>query len=321
MADCTTIPPSIPSDAGISGAGVLLSSTITAALALLLSASLVLPEFRRSTTTHPRPPPSSTIRRKLLNGYSDQQIMVGIGIQSVGLVKASSLSAYHFFIIWMLSLLSMATHNATLLALVRDFQRDRVLRWLRQGLMFVNLALSCTFGVYVLQAKVQGLPATLPIACAWTLAAAEKKTTVGGLDYVGTIVTIAGNCVIFALATWYLQSTRQRFFKTVQTVGLGLMAAIAIGAAVRVFLLSQAFGTPDVPISDQGEKSWSFGQLLSMLMLILPVVSVVEILRGEIAVAPPVEEEEDVQPLFDGRMADINPKMTSRSYVARVEPV
>ncbi|KAK3321304.1 hypothetical protein B0T19DRAFT_403858 [Cercophora scortea] len=317
MADCTTIPPSIPSDAGISGAGVLLSSTITASLALLLSASLVLPEFLKTSRTSP--PSTSTIRRKLLNGYSDQQIMVGIGIQSVGLVKASSLSAYHFFIIWMLSLLSMATHNATLLALVRDFQRDRVLRWLRQGLMFVNLALSCTFGVYVLQAKVKGLPSTLPIACAWTLQ--SEKTTVGGLDYVGTIVTIAGNCVIFVLATWYLQSRRQRFFRTVQTVGLCLMAAIAIGAAVRVFLLSQAFGTPDVPISDQGEKSWSFGQLLSMLMLILPVVSVIEIMRGEIAVAPPVEED-DAQPLFDGQMANLNnPKITSRSFVARVEPV
>ena len=55
-----------------------------------------------------------------------------------------------------------------------------------------------------------------------------------------------------------------------------------------------------MPLSDQGEKDWSFGQLLSMLMLILPVISVVEILRGEIAVTPPVED--DSRPLFDGEM-------------------
>jgi len=82
------------------------------------------------------------------------------------------------------------------------------------------------------------------------------------------------------------------------------------GATVRVFLLSQAFGNPDVKLADQGEKSWSFGQLLSMLMLILPVISAVEILRGEIAMAPPVQEE-DREPLYDGEMID-NPKIINK---------
>jgi hypothetical protein len=169
----------------------------------------------------------SVIRRKLLNGYSDQQILVGIGLQGVGLAKSNSLVPYHFFLIWMLALLSTATHNAALLALVQDFRRDLVLRWLRQVLMFVNLILSCVYGVYVLQSKVKGLPNTLPIACVWTL---EPTTSnVGGLDYVGTIITIAGNCVVFGLATWYLQSRRQRFYKAVQMTGLVLMSAIAIG--------------------------------------------------------------------------------------------
>ncbi|KAK0614845.1 hypothetical protein B0T17DRAFT_497773 [Bombardia bombarda] len=310
---CTVVPQQVPSDAGIAGAGVLLSSTITAGLALIMSASLVFQEFMRSPRSKSNP---STIRRKLINGYSDQQIMVGIGIQSVGLVKTSTLVPYHFFIIWMLSLLSMATHNATLLTLVRDFQRDRVLRWLRQLLMFVNLALSCVYGVFVLQSKIKGLPNTLPIGCVWAADAVvpepgsdEKSMSAGGLDYVGTIVTIAGNVVVFVLATWYLQSSMQRWFKTVQLVGLVLMAGIAIGAAVRVFLLSQAFGNPDVTLSDQGEKSWSFGQLLSMLMLILPVVSAIEIMRGEIKVPPPLEE--DIQPLFDGQMED-SPKVVNR---------
>ena len=167
------------------------------------------------------------IRRKLLSGYSDQQIIVGIGIQSVGLAKSYSLVPYHFFIIWMLSLLSMATHNATLLTLVRDFQRDWVLRWLRQFLMAVNLVLSCTYGVYVLQSKIKDLPETLPIGCAWVV---ESETTrVGGIDYVGTIVTIAGNVLIFGLAKWYLQSTKQKWYQTVQLAGLVVMFGIAVG--------------------------------------------------------------------------------------------
>lgn len=91
-----------------------------------------------------------------------------------------------------------------------------------------------------------------------------------------------------------------------------------IGATARAYLLSQAFGNPDVALSDQGERSWSFGQLLSMLMLILPVISVVEIMRGEIAVAPPVadtaggDEHDDAQALFDGQLRDMNAKTMTR---------
>ncbi|KAK4239210.1 hypothetical protein C8A03DRAFT_14380 [Achaetomium macrosporum] len=298
--NCTVIPDAVPSDAGIAGAGVLLSSAITAGLALGISASLVLPELWRSrSSSFSRPSNPSVIRRKLLNGYSDQQIMVGIGLQSVGLAKSQSLVPYHFFLIWMLALLSTATHNAALLALVHDFKRDWVLRWMRQLLMLVNLALSCVYGVYLLQSKVKGLPGTLPIGCVWVLD--STSSNVGGLDYVGTIVAIAGNCVVFGLATWYLQSRRQRFYRAIQLVGLVLMCAIAIGATVRAYILSQAFGNPDVKLSDDGEKTWSFGQLLSLLMLILPVISVIEIMRGEIAVAPPVQDE-DKQTLFDREM-------------------
>jgi hypothetical protein len=75
------------------------------------------------------------------------------------------------------------------------------------------------------------------------------------------------------------------------------------GATVRAYLLSQAFGTPDVNLGDDGERQWSFGQLLSLLMLVLPVISVIEIMRGEIAVAPPVQDD-DKQALFDGELSD-----------------
>lgn len=207
---------------------------------------------------------------------------------------------YHFFLIWMLSLLSMATHNATLLALVHDYRRDWVIRWLRQFLMFVNLALSSVSGIFVLQAVSKGLDdETLPIACVWQVGGNGAPST-AGLSYVGTIVVMAGNCIIFALATWYLHSREQRFYKVVQGVGLLLMTAIAIGAAVRIGLLSQAFGHPSVTLSDQGEKDWGFGQLLSMLLLIFPLVSVVEIYRGEIKVAAPVED--NLQRLYDGEL-------------------
>ena len=237
--NCTTIPPSTPSDAGIAGAGVLLSSTITAALALSLSGSLIFQRHFSSSASSPTASPSSsTIRRKLLSGYSDQQIIVGIGIQSVGLAKAHTLVAYHFFIIWMLSLLAMATHNATLLTFVRDsVQRDRVLRWMRQGLMGINLVLSCVYGGVLLRVKEVGLARTAPVGCVLFAGQTDAVTvmgesSVGGMDYVGTVVTIVGNVVVFAAGSWYLQMGKMGAkggCRVVQLVGLVVMFGVAVG--------------------------------------------------------------------------------------------
>lgn len=60
------------------------------------------------------------------------------------------------------------------------------------------------------------------------------------------------------------------------------MMAMAIGAAVRVVMVSSAFGGGQgVKLSGPSESSWSFGQLLALLILILPFISALEIFRGE----------------------------------------
>ncbi|CAJ2511277.1 Uu.00g069020.m01.CDS01 [Anthostomella pinea] len=312
MANCTDAPAAVASDAGVAGIGVLLSFIVTAVVAIGLSATLIFQEARG----HSKP---SVLRRKLLNAYSDQQILTGIGIQSVGLAKIDSMVPYHFFLIWMLSLLSMAVHNATLLALVHDFRRDWVLRWLRQFLMFVNLALSCVYGVFILEAVTHKInDSTFPIACVWQDVGDNPSANSGGgggvnvsLSFVGTIVVIAGNVIVFALATWYLHSRSQRFYKTIQIAGLVLMTAIAIGAIVRVSLLADAFASePPITLRDNGEEQWSFGQLLSVGMLLLPLVSVIEILRGEIRCAPPVADAgDDKQRLLGDSELQSNPKV------------
>jgi hypothetical protein len=220
----------------------------------------------------------SRILRKLLLSFSDQQIITGIGIQAVGLAKFASIVPYHFFLIWMLSLLSSATHLSTLLALVKDFQRDWVLRWLRQFLMFVNLVLSCVYGIFILNTVLKGLKPTLPVACVWEVSSNGADSN-AAISVVGTIGVISGNCLVFGLGVWYLHS--RKWVKLAQTIGFVILVGGGIGAAVRVISLSQAFGTPSVPLSDTGEKAWSFGQLLPLLLLLLPLVSAVEIMRGK----------------------------------------
>jgi hypothetical protein len=235
-----------------------------------MSAIIVLHELRKS---------EAKVIRKLLLSLSDQQVITGIGIQCVGLAKMKTMVPYHFFIIWMLSLLSTATHIGTLLALVNDFKRDWVLRWLRQFFMFVNLVLSCVSGVFILMATMKDLKQTLPIACVWQVSSTGAPSN-AGISIAGTIAVISGQCIFFAIGVWYLHVKERRWITLVQTVGLFVMVVIGATAAVRVILLSQAFGKPSLPLADTGEKDWSFGQLLPLLLLLLPLVSAVEIMRG-----------------------------------------
>ena len=215
-------------------------------------------------------------------------IVEGIAIQVVGLASVNTMIPYHFFIIWMLALLSTATNFATLLALIQDFKRDWVLRWLRQIAMFISLMLTIVYGIFVLETNMESLSPTLPIACVWQ---DHAKDTGGrsnsGVSLAGTIVVIAASCIIFVLSTWYLHMPKLIWGRVVRVTCLIVLMAIALGAATRVIIISQAFGSPSVDLSDEGEKQWSFGQLLTMLLLILPFVSALEIVRGMPAIPLP----------------------------------
>ncbi|KAF2276098.1 uncharacterized protein EI97DRAFT_418870 [Westerdykella ornata] len=293
--NCTIVPDTVQPDAGVAGPGVLLSFIITNFLSLALSATIILLNLRSST--------SALIPRKLLLSFSDQQILTGIGIQCVALAKMHHMVPYHFFIVWLLSLLSTATNLATLLALVNDFRRDWVLRWLRQVLMIGNLGLQCLSGVFVLQSVMRDLEPRLPIACVWDVGSRGGPRGNAAISIAGTIAVIVGNVVVFVLSTWYLHTRKNpRWMKSVQVVGLVMLVAMGIGATVRVVRESSAFGKPPegVRLVGDGEREWSYGQLLPLLLLVLPLVSALEIVRGEVAVPRKQgEDDEEVMPLVE----------------------
>jgi hypothetical protein len=74
---------------------------------------------------------------------------------------------------------------------------------------------------------------------------------------------------------------------------------MGVGATVRVVLESQAFGHPpeSVRLVGPSEGNWSFGQLLPLLLLALPVISTIEIARGE-ELKPRSRVDDDSVPLF-----------------------
>lgn len=221
---------------------------------------------------------------------------------------------YHFFIVWLLSMLSTATNLATLLALVNDFQRDWVLRWLRQLFMAINLILQCTLGVIMLQTVMKNLEPRLPIACVFVVDSRGASSN-AGLSTAGTIAVIAANVVVFALSTWYLHSrANPRWLKSVQVVGLALLVAMGIGATVRVVLESQAFGkAPEsVRLVGNAEKDWGYGQMLGLLMLILPVISALEVIRGEVKAGPNKADDD-----MDEKRGEMTPLVESSGWSDR----
>ncbi len=146
--------------------------------------------------------------------------------------------------------------------------------------MFINLVLSMASGIFILETVMKDLQPTLPIACVWNVQPHAPASN-AGVSTVGTIAVTAENLVFFVLGMWYFHVKNPKWLKMVQIVGLLVLIAISAGAAIRVVLLSQAFGKPSVRLADTGEKDWSFGQLLPLLLLLLPLVSAVEIVRGK----------------------------------------
>jgi len=207
-------------------------------------------------------------------------LAVGIALQTIALSRAGTLPSYHFSIVWIVSLASMATHNSTLLVLGPYLSKDWILRWLRQVLILYQLALSCTYRVFVLRVKAVALPSTLPVACAWHHEF-NNSAVVSPTTYVPTCLTLAGNCLTYGVATWYLHSRSQRFLTAAQVIGVTLMCLSAVVAIVRTLINSQAFGNPPVPLQDLGEKAWSIGQLMCIMLLGMPLVTALEIYRGD----------------------------------------
>jgi hypothetical protein len=188
----------------------------------------------------------------------------------------------------MISVLSTCTHLSTILVLVGDFKRDWTLRWMRGVLMFVNLALSCYMGISVLHSVRIDLPSTIPIGCISVLPDDHKAAGNAASSIAGTIGVIAGNCVVFIAGVWYIRSRSQRYLAWVQIVGLLFLAALAVAAVVKVLGMSQAFGRPSVQLSNHAEREWSTGQILSVLPLVFPLITVFEMIRGKERVCVPV---------------------------------
>jgi len=190
---------------------------------------------------------------------------------------------YHFFIVWMLTSVSTATHSIALLALHDDFKKDWVLRWLKQFLMFVNLMLSCVSSIFLFLDITKQVSPTLPMSCILKDHPATTPRTHSDIrmSQARTIGVIVGQCLVFIMAILWLHSSRNRWYHPLRALCYFVLTAVAIGGTVRVLQLSQLFGTPSVPLADQGEAILNFGQILALVLLVSPVISTLEMYRSK----------------------------------------
>ena len=165
--------------------------------------------------------------------------------------------------------------------------------------MLVNMFLGILSGIFILQTVLKNLEPRLPISCVWEVASRGKSSN-AILSLVGTIAVIAAQVIVFVLSTWYLHSrSNPHWLRSVQVVGLLTLLAMGVGATVRVIMESQAFGNPPASVNLTGpsEGSWSFGQLLPLLLLVLPFMNLLEIARGEMRMSQSRLNDDNV-PLY-----------------------
>lgn len=219
----------------------------------------------------------------------------------VGLAKMDSVVSYHALVIWLYSILTVATHNATLLALAHHYRKDWLLRYIRQSLMFVNLLLSCVFSIPLFQALTKGFDSLpVPIACVWKLDGEDVSypSDSAPTPYI-IIAALLTNSFTFGLAAWYLHKEHERFYMQAQAVGLTLMAVVVGWAGTEVTGISLVFRRPIVALGDFQETTWNYGQLLSVIYILLPTFTAVEMCRDSTTAKTPAEDNlqnTEVQP-------------------------
>ena len=110
---------------------------------------------------------NSKLLFKVLLSFSDQQMVTGFAMLTVGLVQIESITEYHFAIVSNLSILSFVVHDTTAVILQDDIVRHRMTRHWRGvvviGSMLITIAIQLPDGHYYAMEDYG-----LPVKCIWT---------------------------------------------------------------------------------------------------------------------------------------------------------
>jgi hypothetical protein len=265
---------------------------VTAFLSIIISAWIIVLEWtnvgsHRSAVAHSSRSPKYVwmeFLRKNLLAFSDQQLITGIGVQISAYIKICDISLYHLRIIACLGLLSTVTHFLTLILLREYFANRTSLRNLRIAFMAINFILMVNMIVVYLAYNHHTLGLTSPAMCFYR--PGGRNRAVGTImasifGALGVLLSLGAACftltarhmntVLSFAATWIILPAYIITVLVITPIGLSGAQAITSNKTL-------------VPINPGGsEKEWGFGQILPLLLLLLPLLTALEILSGKIA--------------------------------------
>ena len=270
----------------------MISFIVTTVLSFLIVAAITYLEYSK------RGPPYLIpfLRRNLL-GFSDQQLVTGIGIQVVGFSKICSLNSYHLNIIFSLAQLSTTTHIFTLVKLREYFKQHKLVRNVRVVLMAVNMALLIASGILGSLVGKRGTGTGGPIvrnrgSSVFCMFISPVSFSLTGMATIYMLFFIAvGTFSVLGVFFNRLPSLGSLNFLN-RFYGGPLYAKIIfpstlISCSGVVFYFSardaDAFRSDSSKVlyhMEGTEREWTYGQIFPLLLLVLPFLNALEIYNG-----------------------------------------
>jgi hypothetical protein len=244
-----------------------------------------------------------SILDRLILGLSDQQLVTGISILTVGFIKLPyHISTYHFSLITSLAMFSCSAHLASVLSLRRYFQENPEVAKIRIGFMLLFAALLSIalilIGpvVYHIGNNVQNRPISCPAI--WMIHHDYQGERIVGcffsfylaICYWAALSYVFPNGEIFFTkwlltkpletieAVFRIHQFHERFMHwRPQFLPLSIshfLQSVWWIASFVVSLLIRKLST------SESEAVWSFGQILAVLLIAIPFLNAVEVYHG-----------------------------------------
>ncbi|KAH7320721.1 hypothetical protein B0I35DRAFT_477280 [Stachybotrys elegans] len=231
---------------------------------------------------------------------SDQQLAIGIGLLLVSYIQHCSMTQYHFGIVYWLAWISFSVHQLAAQVVRLDARHNALSGAWRGALIFCFWPLLGVSNVIIHNDHFLAVLG-LSTQCIWA-DPARISTAAGWIGLLLEQLIIAW-ATLDALRSYSKRIKRLiELLKVVLWIVLILVFAIGgiltsnLATILRVFiiLLFANIGIDNLQMAAEkskamigSERDWGFGQILPMLLLILPMLSVVQSLEETLGLMPP----------------------------------
>jgi hypothetical protein len=269
---------------------VITSFCITAAASVLIIVYLAFPTNLRQYTGEREAKHTKAIQRILL-ALGDQMLITGTVIQIAAYIEFCSIHGKHFLIVWILAGLSMMIHLLAVFQLKDYFERLSLTLIIRAFAVMINgIFLGGGSELFVFMMEFYNDDGSESSLIAPSPACIQKPVlTASFITSVIAMAPFAMSIMGFSiLASFVLMRTP--YSKSQSDTSPGSLDRLLLGPARWIFLGPLGFGIFLCSVeyshifeirTEDIDQNWGFGQLLAMLMLLLPILEGIEAFKGQ----------------------------------------